>query len=440
MKRESSLSKYGVRVRIGLLASLAICFPTQIQAQAAAAGNNAVYNSTPALVSSASYVDASVMPGSDICAQIYNALSASTISAAGAIIDARGINSGNSSSNLTCTSGTPWVQGSNSTTFPATVLLPSGTITISATWILPNKTRIVGEGQSKTIIQAVRLTDAPMIEMGSSSGGVCPTGGCTGVEVADLALSGQNLAGLSGISNTQSQDMSTVRNVVMSNISGTGLSVSGSGAQNSGPYSDILFANASPVLATVCADFNGVSTHGILGLSCSATGGTKPTVAVLLDGSNNSLEDVVVQGFGDGVLIGSNAVAQSDTLLNIAGGSGVTNVIHISTNNVANNLSILGVASQGASNSIADDLTGNTLSDKSVAMYVLGAAVKAGSTTVGYTRFTTSPSVPTWAVENTTITNPSGSCISGSILSNLEGVSGNTLWVCTSNGTWTNAL
>src|ERR1035441_2692093 len=106
MKRESSLSKYGVRVRIGLLASLAICFPTQIQAQAAAAGNNAVYNSTPALVSSASYVDASVMPGSDICAQIYNALSASTISAAGAIIDARGINSGNSSSNLTCTSGT----------------------------------------------------------------------------------------------------------------------------------------------------------------------------------------------------------------------------------------------------------------------------------------------------------------------------------------------
>ncbi len=428
MKCRNRLSDCGFSAGAVLLASFVFCSPMQTLAQVA--GNPVSYNSTSALAPSTAYVDASVFSGSDICAKIYSALTASTTPSTGVVIDARGISS------LTCTSTeTPWIAGSNSTTKPSTVLFPAGTITISKTWVLPNETRIIGEGPSKTTIQTSSLTNNPMIQMGSST--ICPSGVCTGVEVQDLALLGLgSLTGLSGISNTASQDLSFVRNVSMTNINGTGLSVSGSGAQNSGPYADISFSNSSPVSTTVCADINGVSTRGIHGLNCISTGSTKPSAALLLDASNNSIEDVSVQGFGDGILIGANATAQSDALINVAGATGGTNVIHISTNHTANNLSILGVATQGASHSIEDGLTNTTLSDATVAMYVLGTAVTAGGTTVGYSRFSTSPNVPTWGVVNST---PSftGSCVAGSIITNLTGASGSTMWVCT-GGSWTN--
>ena len=80
----------------------------------------------------------------------------------------------------------------------------------------------------------------------------------------------------------------------------------------------------------MCANFS-VSTRGIHGLTCNTTvtGSNMPLAAVLLDGSNNSIEDVQILGFKNGILVGKNAAAQNDVAPNISGNSGVTNVIHI---------------------------------------------------------------------------------------------------------------
>jgi hypothetical protein len=72
-------------------------------------------------------------------------------------------------------------------------------------------------------------------------------------------------------------------------------------------------------------------------------------------------------------------------------------------------LSILGVA-KGGVHSIEDDVSSTsplTLSDPSVAMYILGESVQVASGVTGYARFTTSPSTATWGVGNTS---PTSNC------------------------------
>lgn len=433
MKCGNSLSKYRFIAGIALAAVLVFCVPTQTQAQNA--GDIASYNSSGAVGYSNQYIDAAVYLGSDICQKLYTALSSFT-PRSGAVLDARGINA---SSLLTCSSTeTPWCSGSTCKNVPATVLLPAGTITIGETWTLPNGAKLIGEGPSKTIIQvASGPSIGTMINMGTSSGTLaCPSAGCTGVEVQDLALEGANDI-VNGIVNEYSQDFSFVKNVSLNNIDGLGLLVA-TAAQNSGPYTDISWINSSPQPTTECVAIS-ITTRGLHGLTCNNTSSAgNPNVAVELEASNNLLEDVVVQNFKDGILIGSANSAASDILENIAGGS--TNTIEIGS--LSKDISILSVASQGATNSILDDVTSTTLTDPHVAMYVLGEPITANGTTAGHTLFSTSLNVPTWAaMSNSGSGAPSGSCVSGSIVTNSAGVLGSTgtyhtMWVCT-GGSWT---
>jgi hypothetical protein len=64
-------------------------------------------------------------------------------------------------------------------------------------------------------------------------------------------------------------------------------------------------------------------------------------------------------------------------------------------------------------------LTGTTLSDTTVGLYMLGEQVNVGNTSITtpatYSRFTTSPSVPSWLSGPNTP--PSGSCTVGSLYS-----------------------
>ena len=422
---------------------LAFCSPTQTLAQVA--GDVASYNSSGAVGHSNQYIDAAAFPNSDICQKIYAAFSGAPRS--GAVLDARGINA---SSLLTCSSTeTPWYNGSSYHNVPATILLPAGTITISLAWTLPNGTKLIGEGPSKTIIQtnsSTGITSGPMIIMGTSSGSLaCPTAGCTGVEVQDLALSVSSGSGpgLTGIQNENSGDLSFVRNVSLTNFAVYGLQISGSGAQNSGPYTDISYTTTSAVSnssATECVNISGAATRGIQGLTCNTVSPGGPlAAAVEIEASDNLLQDVAAdEGFVDGVLIGSTSTTANVVLENIAGGH--TNTVEIGAD--SEDITILAVASQGGKNTILDDLTGGpTLTDKTVALYAVGEPVKSGSTKVGYTRFTTSLNMPTWAAFSQALpTPPSGSCVSGSILTNSAGIAGSTstvptMWVCT-GGSW----
>jgi hypothetical protein len=175
-------------------------------------------------------------------------------------------------------------------------------------------------------------------------------------------------------------------------------------------------------------------TRGIHGLYCHSETNDAPA-AVFLDSSNNSIEDVAIVGFYDGIRVGGNGSAQSNVLLNVIGdtshGASLTpvNAVHISTNYTVTDLSIMGASNSGLSstNTIQDDVTSTTISDATVAMYALGEEAS-----TGYSRFTTSPHAATWS--SGTNAPSSGTCTvsaGGSLFSNSTSGTGLTaLWVC----------
>jgi len=480
-------------------------------ARAQTPGNNAVYNTSGIVTSSAAFIDASaVTQGSDICATLFSIISSTNYPGHAAVIDARGISNTTGSPNmLTCNSGSPWTQGngqrtnSNTTTNPATILLPAGTIYISTSWILPNFAQVAGEGKAATVIKACSTGTAgcsanfappawdnswpggpangvnAMVELGSPFGTTgscgqtcfCPGGlgstDCNSVGVRDFTLdgAGQNI---NGIVNQVSQELTFVDDVALNNIEGIGLwigndanpdavtSVGAIEAGNSGPYSNLVFNAGTGALSTTeCVNLQ-AGTRGVHGMSCTANG--TPAAAIYLDGSNNSIEDVQITGFQDGVLIGSQALStlatnfRNNLLLNIGAISGVTNVVHIcgpnppngsaacaETNNPAADLTIVGASNLGVISAsittIRDDETETALADASVAMYVLGEQTPNGSTTQ-YTRFTTSPRLPSWATGNVAITANSACTGNGSLYSRDVASTGTVLWACV-NSVWT---
>jgi hypothetical protein len=371
----------------------------------------------------------------------------------GVVVDARGVNTTSGGANaLNCTMGTsrypnPWSVLSN-TQYGNTVLLPTGTIYLYSSWILPYATRLIGEGSGLTTIapctsticsgQAFSSTD--MIDMGSTS--VCPMSAglydCQAVVIQHLGLNGGNLTGVNGIVNSASEERSGADDVWLNNMGsgGIGLSITKSGT-NSGPYSKIFYSGSG-----TCASIDGApQTRGIHGLTCVMSGSSG--AAILLDAPNNTLEDIYISGSStsqDGILVGANAPASSNVLFNISGND-LGSVVHISSaqntnsscpvisgtpNNVCD-VTVLGVTASSATNSIKDELTSPTtqLPDAHVGMYIVGELVQGSGSSVIYSRFTTSLSVPTWLVGSSS---PSGNCAIGSLYSETSGT--DTLWGC----------
>jgi hypothetical protein len=427
---------------------LALTKPAEAQAQ----GDNAVYNSSgncstnsPCIPSQA-FVDASVLFQVDICNTIYRILNGQIQSGyiPGGVIDARGV-----ATPQTCASGTsPWFQNNvYLANKPSTILLPAGTIYIPYNWILPSGTRLIGvgtdlAGSQQTVIRCTGALCGPslhsMIQFGGTSTFACSPSPCTGISVEHVTLDGANSTTLTGIENVFSQDQTYVDHVTFWQILATGLYIH-LAAQNSGPYTNITYdTNGAASSTAVCVNINGVGggTHGVHGLTCKSA--NYSPVAVFLDSSNNSLEDVRIMGFDDGIRIGSLATAQSNVLFNILGdtvaGAAVINVIHIwNSPSLVSDLSIMGASNQagGGVITIRDDLTTTHLSEAQVGMYVLGKQLSG----VGSPRFTTSPHAATWAFHSgpPPTTGVSGTCATGSLYSDS---SGGGLYVCDRTTTW----
>ncbi len=100
---------YLLLVAVSVFGTWFLIFPlrshTQNNCPTPAQGNNAVYNPAcnPNVVGSPAFIDANVFAGSTFCSTIYNILSGNTgiaYPAGGAVVDARGLNSTNTS--MTC--------------------------------------------------------------------------------------------------------------------------------------------------------------------------------------------------------------------------------------------------------------------------------------------------------------------------------------------------
>jgi hypothetical protein len=426
--------------------------PSRAEAQqplpSTAEGESAIYKAIDTPVNSLATVDASIFypAQGDICGVIsYILTNSSEFSCGpgnprGVVIDARGIRGLTPGTPLQC-SGNPFV-GNNCKVdgeqLASTILLPAATIQIQATWILPSNARILGEGQNLTILQACTTAlgcpsnfSGDMIQTGSPNNNICnSTLDCQGIGIEHLTLDAQSRPGVNAIHNSIAQELSYVNDVGMSNVAGTGLLVDQLGG-NSGPYSNISFSGTGTCVQLL------VGTRGIHGLSCTATG--SPQSAFLLDGPNSSIEDVYMKGaYRNGILIGANGPAQGNVLFNI-NGVGLTNDVVAISNQTsgtpavpnASDISILGVAaSGGGAGTIGDSLNNTFLGAGHLGMYVLGESVTgAGNVVVGYSRFTTSPSIPAWFIGSGP---PSSSCATGSLYSDKMGPSTATLWTCVS--------
>jgi hypothetical protein len=203
-------------------------------------GQDAVYTSSNVTVGSYAFIDASTFKGSatDICGVLKFVLA--TVDQppnypSGTVIDARGLNSNNTS--MACTAS-PWA---GITGPPSNILLPAGTIVIPTPWVLPPQTHLIGQGDnpsSGTVIQACTSTTCTNSFSGTAMIEFCSASGCLGVSVEKLILDGQEQQSgggyIGGIVNQYSQ-ASYVDHVSLYQILGTGLSISGS-ASNSGPY------------------------------------------------------------------------------------------------------------------------------------------------------------------------------------------------------------
>ncbi len=436
---------------------LALCWIVMLVPAQAQKGDNAIWLTGSTKGPSTAFIDASAFCATagacssstdDFCNVLNQALH--TLPSAGGVLDARGVSPTNTKSS-SC-SATPF-NGTFAINTPSTVLLPAGSIPLGKTWILPNGTKIIGQGAGSpyttglaavTTLAAKSTFSGTMVQMGPNSTNspltACSSataGFCTEVAVEDLALQGgTNGASVSGIVNGQSQDMSYVKRVSMFQIGGIGLKV-WSSAPNSGPYSDITYDNGGlGTSGTECVELD-VSTRGLHGLFCKSETITPPA-AVIINSSNNSIKDVHIQGtstggFTDGIQV--TTAASSDVLFNITGGTGVTNLVHLkSGTNAAQDISIMSASKGGSTETILDDVTSTTLNDAYVAMYVLGVSGVAGN---GYSRFTTSintsANAVTWGAGSSN-TLPT-SCAKGSLFSYTNSSSGK-LYVCTAAGTW----
>ena len=489
--KEFKMHVFSKVLAIVVLTVVAGLLPT-LQAQSGTQGLNTIYGTTTSIQGSASSIDARLYVGSqDLCFALNTIIN--SISVSGAVIDARGV----SGTALNCAS-TPWSTVPSGTFSNAIILLPAGTITIRSPWLMPSNTRIVGSGQGITTIQACKTTTTgcggvgfsgtPTAMIAMTAGNDYAVGGndawgcqasfvCFAVSVADLTLDAQSQA-IDGIDNNDAEELSYVQHVSMVNIGGVGLKLSADPndtsqsctsnciagtSSHSGPYTDLTIAVTST--ATACVQVLNTANHsaeprGIHGLSCTcAVSGTacstaNPNAGIYLDGNNTTLENVFVNGFTDGVSIGdaASAVTPVHTAIvsNITGGTNVTNLIHIhkpsdsgaSQAGESGGFTIL-AATSAANNTIFDELTSTTLlfsKDPYVGMYILADPVGNNSGyPAGYTRFTTSSSLPTWFVGATTVSTGAGTCSSfanGTLYSNTAGALGSTLYACASGG-WT---
>jgi hypothetical protein len=395
---------------------------------------------------SAAYIDAAPFSttSNDICTTLFDIISP-TAFVSGTVVDARGINASNSkhdstNSDLLC-ADTPWAQGSSSTAHSATILLPAATIEVSAQWVLPTRTRLIGEGPGGTGAGATTLaacdstsctttfpSNLAVLKMGAAAG-------ANGISIENLAINGNSVAGVSGIANSLSQQLSYVNHVSMYNILGTGLSVA---AANSGPYSDISFSAGGS--NSICVSIQGATTNtsGFEGITCTGpTSSPFPNIAIVVNAPNNMVRDVQVSGFTNGVIVGNSTTVpvQSVVLSNIRGGAHVTNVVNIVNGDGTSNVVATGIYRNGATNAIEDQTlpSGSQLiTDGSVAIYVLGDKMGGAA---AYSRFTTSPdtNVVNWSVGATT---PGSSCTNtGSLYSNTAGGAGTTWYTC-AGGQW----
>jgi hypothetical protein len=254
------------------------------------------------------------------------------------------------------------------------VTLGRGTWVTRTTITIPTKSQLEGSGRgdpgfSGTVIQAATgfPWDSPVVELGNALPSM-------GVRLENLTIDCNGVKGCTGIRNTRSQEQSGIRHILVENITGIGLDVYGSAAQNSGPYEDLELYGGENVNVTsdsLCARIVEVPAfRGIHGATCNFNNyAVHPKVGIEMD-SSGTLTDIHIEGAENGIALGVRSPASGAILQNIyGGGPNIRNLVHVYR---GENILLMGLARQTTPVSLVDELSGQTFVDSEVAFYAIG--------------------------------------------------------------------
>jgi hypothetical protein len=254
------------------------------------------------------------------------------------------------------------------------VTLGRGTWVTRTTITIPTKSQLEGSGRgdpgfSGTVIQAAAgfPWDTPVLELGNAWPSM-------GVRLENLTVDCNGVKGCIGIRNTRSQEQSGIRHILVENITGIGLDVYGSAAQNSGPYEDLeLYGgeNGNVTSDSLCARVLEVPAfRGIHGATCNFNNySVHPKVGIEMD-SSGTLADIHIEGTENGIGLGIHSPGSGAILENIyGGGPNIRNLVHVYR---GENILLMGLARQTTPVTLVDELSGQTFVDSEVAFYAIG--------------------------------------------------------------------
>jgi Pectate lyase superfamily protein len=273
-----------------------------------------------------------------------------------------------------------WAHRNGST---ASLLLP-GTYVVSQPIVIPDKMSLVGSGRGDpgyvgTVLQASASFPAnqPLVVMGGSTGGPYFS-----VQVTNMTLDCHGRAS-HAIENTQAEEHSYGRQLLIEGCPDTGVLVQGSGAQNSGPFDDLeIYPGVAGTATTTCIKVsNAISFRGVSNLTCNAEHyQTQPRVAIQVDGGS-SYTGIHVEHFATAVGAGSASnSADGMFIANAQFGPDVATGIAIANNSSNQNISLFGVRCFSCSQILTDSITGRTLSTTALGFYLLGDGGGPGNT------------------------------------------------------------
>ena len=214
----------------------------------------------------------------------------------------------------------------------AEVHLLRGTWTTNVSIVVPNKCQLLGSGRGDvnangTAIQAGSSfpSSTAVIQFGSSAPSF-------GVRVQNMLIDCQNKSGAIGVQNQNAQEQSGLDFVTIHNCPASELSISGSGAQNSGPYRNLEIYNDSSCTncsaATVPVNVGtGISAlRAIEDVTINDNGtATNPNVALEWDaGNGGQIQNLHVEYAGVGVQVGANGAVTGLSIANIECGPSPT--------------------------------------------------------------------------------------------------------------------
>jgi hypothetical protein len=487
----------GMRSSIALVAILSwfSVSPTRTAAQGTKSqGNKAVWQNSISVVGSTVWVDASAYwtPLLDLCSVISEKILNSNYGTAfpqGTVIDARGIYPGTGNTQIPCT-GDPF-SGLTSPPPSTTILLPSGEIDAGQMWTIPNNTRIIGDEMGTHILAVSGFADPYIIQMGGSNksgADLCPTNGyCTSVGIEHVFLNGNtaNEVFVGGIDNQNSQGGSYANDVSMTDVSQTGLKIEAPGGTNSGPYSNLAFnhdkndQSSSPI----CIDVE-TQTQGIHGVTCrgnATTAKTSGDVGIKVNASNNTIEDIHIEAYWDGIEVGLSGTVSNVVVSNVTGtetgniSAPTKNTVHLcgghswnpssfgtcGSNSTVTDITVLHAmnGSGAATTTVVDDVTGNAIVScgigngcalpLSTAIYALGEPDGGSTNNPAYSKFVSSPAtpngnyngssyIPTWGVGTKVPAGMTPTCSPIGAIYSQTNATGKSVFVCTpvSGGQW----